>query len=36
MCNVPQKVNEYDKEMPQSHCEEETQSNKAIQQKEDN
>ena len=30
------KVNEYDQEMPQSNCEEETQSTKATQQKEDN
>ena len=36
MCNVPQKVNEYDHEMSQSHSEEEIQSTKATQQQEDN
>ena len=36
MCIVPQKVNEYDQEMPQLHREEKTQSTKATQQQEDN
>ena len=35
MCNVPQKVKEYDQEIPQSHREEETQRTKATQQQED-
>ena len=36
MCNVPQKVNEYDQEIPQSHRQEEAQSTRATQQQEDN
>ena len=36
MCNVPQKVNEYDQEMPRSHHEEETPSTKATQQQDHN
>ena len=32
MCNVPQQVNEYDHEMPQSHSEEEIEGAKATQQ----